>query len=403
MIIGVEALKQKPKKLLIIGNGFDRYCDLESTFSSFISDKITWAQEKSFLDFRDIFRDFNFEEIGGLVNKRVGGLNSSDKYSEESPINFWIHLLLMTVHKITDLESTKWADIEQTIYDFLTNGVHIDEFEEDVSLQSFLDLNWVKNHPKLKDPGLGVHQYFKSTLILVYLLITFAPEKVDELQRDPIAYFYSELQSFEEDFKTYMVNISQGPNQKEEYLTKAHSLFRKLCGDETFNLLNFNYTSPEKDYELCFHCRHVHGDLDTHPIIGIDQSDIDKGNRLVHFTKTYRVLTNTIEYRKVTDDILGDDINELIFFGHSLSHADFSYFYSIFDHYQVYDNQVNMIFYYYVYDSKKKTELERNAVDGVIKLIDTFANLKLGGTTGGNLVHKLMLENRLHILPIEKD
>ena len=105
-----------------------------------------------------------------------------------------------------------------------------------------------------------------------------------------------------------------------------------------------------------------------------------------------------------------DNVDVITFFGHSLSHADYSYFESIFDKYQIFNSNVKLQFYYYPGNTKGKTKLEaqveskrqerkimKNVVELLISYGETAANVH-----GENIVNKLMLEQRLSVLPYPK-
>lgn len=80
---------------------------------------------------------------------------------------------------------------------------------------------------------------------------------------------------------------------------------------------------------------------------------------------------------------------EIKFYGHSLSEADYSYFQSIFDYYDLYENtNVSLTFYY-------SEGYEQN--DAIYGLISEYGKTLTNKEQGKNLIHKLLLENRLKI------
>lgn len=93
--------------------------------------------------------------------------------------------------------------------------------------------------------------------------------------------------------------------------------------------------------------------------------------------------------------ILPSKDNQLIeikFYGHSLNEADYSYFQSIFDYYNLYENNnISLIFYY----SKGYEQ-----TDKIYRLINTYGKTLSNKDQGKNLTHKLLLENRLKIVEI---
>ena len=83
---------------------------------------------------------------------------------------------------------------------------------------------------------------------------------------------------------------------------------------------------------------------------------------------------------------------EIKFYGHSLNESDYSYFQSIFDYYNLYENNnVSLIFYH----SKGYGQ-----PDKIYQLINSYGKTLSNKDQGKNLTHKLLLENRLKIAEI---
>ena len=118
----------------------------------------------------------------------------------------------------------------------------------------------------------------------------------------------------------------------------------------------------------------IHGKVDNdsshaNPLIfGIDSNIV---NRLdndspeykleVKFTKTFRVAINNFS-RDIFS--LPQSIDLITFYGHSLSSADFSYFESIFDMYNLYNSNLKLEFYFGTYNSLYETEEHKNYLLG---------------------------------------
>ena len=49
--------------------------------------------------------------------------------------------------------------------------------------------------------------------------------------------------------------------------------------------------------------------------------------------------------------LLPQTVKTIVFYGHSFAPADYSYFQSIFDYYNIYDNDITLVFYYSIYGS----------------------------------------------------
>ena len=171
-------------------------------------------------------------------------------------------------------------------------------------------------------------------------------------------------------------------------------------------ILNFNYTALFDILEVenpCYY-NNVHGKLCNHRclqncdasnvIFGIDDNLIQSqgaSSELRIFSKTYRKMLSADKYITVLPP---NENNQIVikFYGHSLSEADYSYFQSIFDYYDLYKNSnVSLTFYY-------SKGFENS--DKVYKLISIYGKSLTNQEQGKNLIHKLLLENRLKIVEI---
>lgn len=216
-------------------------------------------------------------------------------------------------------------------------------------------------------------------------------------------FLLTELYKFEECFTAF---LNQQLKKTAQYSKDTAELLAKISPDieslET-SILSFNYTSPfATNHNLS--TINVHGRLnDKNIIFGIDSTvlstkyvreNINIFNRIQPFTKTYRKLylsdSTTWKLPKTPRDI--------IFYGHSLSSADYSYFQSIFDYVDIYNSEVSLCFTGSLFnDSQLKSDRMKNEVDIVHALITRYGNSFLDGSKGENLLHKLLVENRLHI------
>ena len=181
-----------------------------------------------------------------------------------------------------------------------------------------------------------------------------------------------------------------------DYKIKSSNLARTLADNKNFNLLNFNYTTFA--CENCLFSRNIHGTLNrnSHPIIGIDSSVITSRSLLYKFTKTYRIMSTSSAKHQ---DILTHTTTKVIFFGHSLSEADYSYFQSIFDYFDIYHTPISLVFKYSQFDNQE----EIRQFSRVSRLLERYGETLDNKDHGKNLMHKLMLEDRLFITDIAHD
>ena len=146
---------------------------------------------------------------------------------------------------------------------------------------------------------------------------------------------------------------------------------------KNFHVLNFNYTNPFESGDsniLKRFVTNVHGTCEDNNIIfGVDYTaELPPDTHI--FAKTHRKMMQGTPDNGALPWI----VDEIKFYGHSLGQADYSYFQSIFDYYNLYGdnrldgkfNPVTLHFYFTVYDDSKKLEIERDATDAVYKLIE---------------------------------
>ena len=142
----------------------------------------------------------------------------------------------------------------------------------------------------------------------------------------------------------------------------------------------------------------IHGTTEN-PIFGIDSKETEENYQYIYFTKTSRVLEANIEKKEIVSPLSNiRNIGEIVFFGHSLAEADYSYFQSIFDYYDIYNNtKIKLKFLYYNYSDKAKDNIHTS----VMKLINTYGKSLDNKDKGSNLLHKLLLESRIKIVEIK--
>lgn len=286
---------------------------------------------------------------------------------------------------------------------------------------------------------------------------------IDSKNIDSIAIkMLQSLNDFEKEFSNFIVEQINNKNRgKVTYIDMASELLSSIIqphietldarkrpedypavGSPTINLdiLNFNYSlnqsnvskieSRVKTTEILNinSFTNIHGiatdnsqknlnDKLPDPIFGVDSYDVLVASRKnntnfddprIIFTKSFRLMDNHINDIRTSN--FQDNVDVITFFGHSLSHADYSYFESIFDKYQIFNSNVKLEFYYYPGNTKGKTKLEaqveskrqerktmKNVVELLISYGETAANVH-----GENIVNKLMLEQRLSVLPYPK-
>lgn len=377
-----------PTRLLILGNGFDLQAGLKSSFNDY------YDSLKS-----DIIDELNsnYNELHSSTELELHEFYDKLKHcviherrrellplSRQSDWTFWDYVLFF---KHLDFEHSdesinNWADVEANIQHFL---------EYDVN--NLIKFNYMIWH--------SFDEASTKTILLYYIIFYIFELIPSEENRGKLNQFLiDELNRFENKFGKFLDEQIHTQDSKFNftYEEKAAKLLKALGRNECSNILSFNYTTPvsiENNQRLQMKIRNVHGDLNSHIIIGIDQG-VAKGNENNYlFTKTYRIME--LANDKKESHSLNHNIKSIVFYGHSLAAADYSYFQSIFDFYSIYDSDVTLVFYYSVYDKNQKEQIIKTQFDSIRKLLMDYGDTLDNKDHGKNLLHKLLLEDRLII------
>jgi len=224
----------------------------------------------------------------------------------------------------------------------------------------------------------------------------------------------NELNRFENELKQYIF-LEINKNQS-TYHDNAEYLIKRILNNDAIScyILSFNYTLP-RIKTINAKGTNVHGYIGEHQhdirneiIIGFDQwvdsnLESNRNNDLDNtyiFTKTYRKIINscTLISQKLPSK---DSVTNLVLYGHSLGLSDYSYFFSLFDLYEIYNGKVIIEFAYSIYDETLKFDIISNVKRSITKLIQTYGRTMENKDHGQNLLHKLILEQRLIVRSID--
>lgn len=374
-------------RLLVIGNGFDLKCDLKSKFEDYYNSKVDMVKTLDEINAKfnkqiastDILQ-FDVLHFGGFPTTYTNLKDNKEINFNDKNISFWDFYFYFHKKKLDN-----WADVEYFLNKLLTINNH--KAHPELDLEKSLDM--IVGSKESKD----TFTEDKETLVLLFIILYNLNYDIEEhSERYFYDFLFDELNKFEKSFNNYLKTL-----QDKKYKEKSQQLLKELSHNECYNLLSFNYTTPCTNDSLCNITRNIHGKLEDHPIIGIDSKNIDPNSPVFRFTKTYRIMTLTSEKQ---DKLLPNTVKTIAFYGHSLAPADYSYFQSIFDYYNIYDNDITLVFYYSIYDESKEQKIKRNQFNSVSKLMSeygtTFHNEK-----GKNLMHKMLLEGRLILKKLE--
>ena len=361
-------------QLVILGNGFDLRCDLPSTFLDFYKDRQLCFSGQT----------LKLDEDGKVKHTKT----------------VWDYIL-------EDEKSGGWKDIENAMTKWLAprkveGRITWDGVRGPLFCLSQHDPIQTCCRAPFSDTQRKVTQY------LLDHCSQYDRRSVMSLHRE-------ELSILEDDFRRYLIRALEA---SEGYEKKAIGLLFSLLDDgfpsssdvlPNYGVLSFNYTRAADKYEVEFrnerrpigYCN-VHGRLDGEVVFGIDGTGHLEKDDIAQFTKTFRIMGLRSGDAKNGNLVIHPSINVIKFFGHSLGAADYSYFQSIFDIVHLYERSTALIFYYCSYSLPNGTEVtdeqaRNNMMNRVVKLLNSYGKTLDNEDHGKNLLHKLLLENRVSV------
>lgn len=398
-------------QLIVLGNGFDLQCGLNSRFRDFFA----WRLHK--------FPELGFYLQQELDRKTKGFWQNSPDLGRQlfdAGVTVWDIILAS--------QPEWWVDVERMMHDFLT-GKSLTGRE---TIQIELIRKYLHNAAQNSPVGPEAESYDPETDIECKAIADFLladPQIRQESTRDTLlgTVLLDQLHDFENSFAEYLQTQIEQSARKEEphrYKDRAYSLLGSLFFDELeegnvtpdTSVLDFNYTNPLDGFTSpvrdLIHLANIHGDIENFNIVfGIDGKELMANTELVQFTKTYRLLElrnpdqGTVIHTATGDN--GNPTNVIKFYGHSLGDADYSYFQTIFDGVNLYSSHTRLIFYFNVWplDADKPDKLcdEKTAQQDMFRKVTRLLNaygktMRTNPDHGQNLMHKLLLEGRLSII-----
>lgn len=406
------------EQLVILGNGFDLACNLK------------------YEDFYRYIFDNNYDTVFSHFMYFINQLETLDFQTSEDSTYFSSIIDSMNVWEIIfyryeNVMQNTWTDVEQTIYKHLEGLYYACIFrEEQYGAWKSKRTDTFKNITRTN------YEKYKPIIMLLnykvnetsYSLSDEVLTEDEEIESRWIGYkriLLDDLKEFESKFANYL----KQEVDKETYRDSVNKLFKKIIsgnGDDDTNgydleqadiikelktnVLSFNYTEVEafdKDEIIPLNeYRNVHGKLSNvqeGTIFGVDLHDLrvnkideklDTVKLFLEFTKTFRTLkmAKTFGVKK----LYSEQTEKIKFYGHGLGEADYSYFLSVFDSVNLYSGKTTLIFFY----NPKIEDEEEKQFNRVSNLILKYAETLKTENHGDNLLHKLILENRVKILPL---
>lgn len=391
-------------QILILGNGFDLSCGLKSSYSDFFEDR--YCNLNSILcknTDKVSFKEIDFINLTyPIMEQNVDPICKLKEVLHINDLTFW-DLIFLIAKDCVDLQidAYKWQDVETVIFDVISISLG---FEEDCKMP------YVKSNRVTSDGKIAFSK-------IIFKLLQDNNDSLEQIAN----YLLSQLKKFESIFSKYIDSMIDLEKTNEGYVNNAIELYQKLSnGNELKNVnyetdridvFSFNYSldslfvnilDKNIDDLRLKSWTNIHGiahKIETPyfpaPIFGIDNHDIDKYNdkdmRML-FTKQFRVLENDTNI--INDDRQSDNFEQvdlITIYGHSLGRADYSYFETIFDECDLYNSNIKIEYYFYPKDENSKIE----ATKKIFYLLSLY-----GDSIGKNIVTRLIIENRISIIPM---
>ena len=372
------------EELYILGNGFDLYLGLKTRYSDYFKNRKISEEffEKIKLIFKNSIGSYNYDARGKVYavfdyDETLLNMQIIQLYKDIEKNLFYLYLIFL---KKCDLN---WNEVESNILPFIRDTSKIFKLKMETILG-----NIEKN------------EMYK------YLLIAKVIIK-DRKNLSFLDFMMEQLNLFEKDFGNYIGSLEI----KEENKNRLINIFRTTCRKK---IINFNYSIFLQDLidrykdiafseiEIARRIKsiesivNIHGDF-KNPIFGIDSHNSEE--QFQNFTKTSRILNNdTVGNFELPKP---EKLGTINFFGHSLSEADYSYFQSLFDYYDIYSSNIKLNFMYSEYDKNDLTRAKRETHNNVVKLMKNYGEKLENKDKGKNLLHKLLIENRIKLINID--
>ena len=394
------------KQLLIIGNGFDLACGLKSSYKDFFdnylksisstdskmywekyfqnmsylnssNDDYTWTdietqiftqlQNVEFIIENELLKNRFYENKDELVRKIEISLNGSN-----SNLNF--DSLLQTFYLLKSVFEYYMIGNQLTLNTAL-NKIKTDRLKLEDHFSSYLTNEIQNANSKIETNNEIATNVFTENSYFIKSRILFATLLLFYMNVNETPFFVPPLERLQEtsdsNFISYYLDV--------QILSKFNIV-------ENY-VLSFNYTKPFPFPNL----RNIHGNLNNWNIIfGIDYDKVNTffSNQPTQFTKSYRILENKLN----SDMTIPSDLNKILFYGHGLGEADYSYFQTIFDTVDLYHGNTKLIFFWNNFNDKDQYNIQ---VERVTNLIEKYGQTFTNKDHGRNLFTKLLLENRI--------
>ena len=338
------------KVLLIIGNGFDLKCGLDTKYIHYYN----YQKERS-PSFKDLIDKLKRNETDSI---------DYDGLSRNEHITFFDLFFTMIDWNNNRLDSDHtWADIE----DMLLSGFKTGQFNKSLFENCYDCYVFTRNPSDFSSPTIFKKWY---QIIAQYLY-----KKKEMVENGFHQYLIAELDRFSINFAKY---ICEQVKAHPDYQEKAQYLIMKITGVglNECEILSFNYTEPL----LSPHLSNIHGLAKKEKIVFGITCGKEKEKEATHLswyypmTKEYKMANVSAKGIKVSADYAG--ITDIYVYGSSLGEQDYDFYENLFDQFdflmRLYPAKIH--FCYSVYGDKTQNEIANDITSKVTKLVNTIGD-----------------------------
>lgn len=385
-----EVVKSLKNVKLVIGNGFDLYCHLKTSYSDYF--RYDNGKNNYFKDWIDKFwnRAWWYVDVND-ENHREYWID----FDNWDIVNVWdFFFFLVSQEKDVDITKWRWCDIESKIEESLSDPLG----SKDCYKWSLVfNLLFQKK---------GADYYSLETCILASVVYRKNCEKIFSSKNEFYEFLLQQLKLFEKNFGRYIYHQHVNDTMRNSGYITENSLFKadsrstieRLCDPKNLvSIDSFNYDSVDiPELEHIFH--NINGDIDA-PIFGIDSSKFRVDDPRNIFSKTNR----RMELDMMKDHTFEPDIfDNLIIFGHSLNPADYSYFFSVFDKIEITNlgKDTKIIFAFSIYDENRREQIKSGLRKAVFRLFHDYSIYKGNETFANRLLDALTTQGKVLMFEI---
>ena len=382
-------MQQKDAKLLdikkvkiVLGNGFDLFCGLKTTYKDFFSfykDKYDYLcqwvdQVASFL-----YQNPHLKEDPWGLMVQVKGMDL---------INCWDAFFAMIFDR---MRGYLWCDVEAEMLDSLS--------KRDSEVDDDYKPHWEDVWEFINKENMGEHK--PGSVIIGQFLVKKAgglPKTKDEFYE----FLLKQLREFENYFGRFITRQHISWNQflfdyNYTYAYNARALLEQLCEPSeiaSIDCFNYGFTPETEFFEKC---TFVNGNC-LNPIFGIDSVFGPSDPRYI-FTKTNRRIEWTMDNGSPASV---SEFDNVVIFGHSMSSHDYNYLFPILDELEMtsFASKKRLIVAYSIYDESKKVEIKKRIRNDIYSLFAAYAKY-CGKSEPMRLLDSLTTQGRVLVFEVE--